>query len=247
MTGCSWDVAVRIGKGGETALRRRRGDGVRAASSARSLQRPRRATAASSGLTSPSSPSSGRSTRLLRSRAGTGKNPTDRGEHGWRWSLATDARGIPIAWTPAAADRHDSKLLEETLAILDLRGWELDMATAHLDLGFDHASVRALFRESGIDAVTPMRRGAERGARRPNSRVGRGERWPVERASFQLTSFGLLRRDADRTLVQRKAVLDPAALTLATKLVKWRKRPGPVHVCRALLRRWSSAMTAVAG
>ena len=46
---------------------------------------------------------------------GTGKNPTDRAKLGWKWSVLTDARGIPIAWTVDAANCNDSVLLVPTL------------------------------------------------------------------------------------------------------------------------------------
>ena len=32
----------------------------------------------------------------------TGPNPTDRAQRGWKWSLATDAAGIPIGWSSTA-------------------------------------------------------------------------------------------------------------------------------------------------
>jgi putative transposase len=46
----------------------------------------------------------------------TGPNPTDRGKLGTKRSLLTDGRGIPLALIVAEANRHDSKLLERTLA-----------------------------------------------------------------------------------------------------------------------------------
>ena len=36
---------------------------------------------------------------------GTGKNPTDRAKLGWKWSILTDAKGIPIGWTIDGANR----------------------------------------------------------------------------------------------------------------------------------------------
>ena len=46
---------------------------------------------------------------------GTGKNPTDRAKLGWKWSIATDARGIPIGWAIDGAHRNDIKMLLPTL------------------------------------------------------------------------------------------------------------------------------------
>ena len=46
---------------------------------------------------------------------GTGKNPTDRAKLGWKWSIATDAHGIPIGWAIDGANRNDVKMLDPTL------------------------------------------------------------------------------------------------------------------------------------
>jgi hypothetical protein len=41
---------------------------------------------------------------------GTGKSPVDRGKLGWKWSLATDANGIPLGLVAGPANRHDMVL-----------------------------------------------------------------------------------------------------------------------------------------
>ena len=46
---------------------------------------------------------------------GTGKNPTDRGKLGWKWSVLTDGQGIPIGWVADGANRNDSVVLSPTL------------------------------------------------------------------------------------------------------------------------------------
>ena len=53
---------------------------------------------------------------------GTGPNPTDRGKSGWKWSLATDANGVPIGWVIDGANRNDSILLAPTLDDVAQRG-----------------------------------------------------------------------------------------------------------------------------
>ena len=50
---------------------------------------------------------------------GTGTNPTDRAKLGWKWSIATDANGIPIGWAIDGANRNDVKLLGPTLDDVD--------------------------------------------------------------------------------------------------------------------------------
>jgi len=44
-----------------------------------------------------------------------GPNPTDRAKSGTKRSLLTDGAGIPLAVTVDGANRHDKKLLEDTL------------------------------------------------------------------------------------------------------------------------------------
>ena len=52
----------------------------------------------------------------------TGRNPTDRGKSGWKWSLLTDRAGIPVGWAADGANRHDQVLFEPTLATAADRG-----------------------------------------------------------------------------------------------------------------------------
>jgi len=54
---------------------------------------------------------------------GTGKNPTDRGKLGWKWSILTDRVGIPIGWVIDGANRNDSILLAPTLVEVIKRGF----------------------------------------------------------------------------------------------------------------------------
>ena len=69
---------------------------------------------------------------------GTGKNPTDRAKLGWKWSIATDAHGIPIGWAIDGANRNDVKLLAPTLEDVDRVGTTRDIETLHLDRGYDY-------------------------------------------------------------------------------------------------------------
>ena len=68
---------------------------------------------------------------------GTGKNPTDRAKLGWKWSVLTDANGIPIAWTIDGANRNDWVLLDPTLAGAAATGLLGDIETIWLDRGYD--------------------------------------------------------------------------------------------------------------
>jgi transposase len=167
--------------------------------------------------------------------AGTGPSPVDRGKRGWKWSIASERNGVPIAWIPAAANTPDPQLLDDTLAMLDARGYELEVQTAHLDRGYDSLTVRAGFAEAGIDAhiahrATRQVRGRKYGTRARN-KIPLGRRWKVERANSWLSNYGQLRRNTDRKPIHREAALDlTVAIVITIKLVKWHQRYGTNHI-----------------
>ncbi len=85
---------------------------------------------------------------------GTGPNPTDRGKRGWKWSIATDANGVPIGWVTEGANRNDSILLAPTMQAVLARGLLADVETVHLDRGHDTAGVRDICSNFGVETVT---------------------------------------------------------------------------------------------
>jgi len=157
---------------------------------------------------------------------GTGPNPTDRGRRGWKWSIGTDANGIPLGWATDGANRHDIPMLEPTLKSIADRGLLSEIETIHLDRGYDAQTVRATLAEFGItDAVIALRR--RRGEPAP-IKIGLGLRWPVERTNSWITNYGQLRRNTDRFTCQREAQLALALVFLLTaKLIDWSKRWSP--------------------
>jgi transposase len=158
---------------------------------------------------------------------GTGKNPTDRAKLGWKWSVLTDANGIPIAWTADGANRHDSVLLEATVEGAARRGLLGDIETIWLDRGYDSDLTRERLRTLGIhDAVIAKKR--QRGAPSRAKKQPMGLRWPVERTNSWLSNFGALRRNTDRTTTHRLAQFALAVTFLLTaKLIDWRNRWSP--------------------
>src|SRR4051794_4228647 len=71
----------------------------------------------------------------------TGPNYWDRGKQGWKWSLITDAAGIPIGWTTGPANRPDAALLAATLDDVTHRGLLDEIDQLHLDAGYHWAPV----------------------------------------------------------------------------------------------------------
>lgn len=158
---------------------------------------------------------------------GTGKNPTDRAKLGWKWSVLTDAHGIPISWAVDGANRHDSILLEPTLEGAKGLGLLQEIETLWLDRGYDSGVTRARLLALDIDdAVIAKKR--RRGAAGPTKQLPMGLRWPVERTNSWLSNFGQLRRNTDRKVVHRLAQFALAvALLITAKLIDWRNRWSP--------------------
>ena len=158
---------------------------------------------------------------------GTGRNPTDRGKLGWKWSLLADRDGIPVGWATDGANRHDTILLPATLHAAAQRGLLIEIETLHLDRGYDNGVVRRLIADAGIDDLICSRK------RPPGTAAGRlvvplGMRWPIERTNSWLSNFGQLRRNTDRRPHHRLAQLGLAVvLLIAAKLIDWRNRWNP--------------------
>jgi transposase len=159
---------------------------------------------------------------------GTGKNPTDRAKIGWKWSIATDAHGIPIAWALDGANRNDVKLLDPTLEDLARAGLLVEVQTLHLDRGYDYPKVRAQLAGRGLDDLNIQlrsKRGASITAKQP---IRLGLRWVVEGTNSWLSNYGQLRRNTDRRIRHRHAQLClVVALLVTAKLIDWRDRWSP--------------------
>lgn len=155
---------------------------------------------------------------------GTGKNPTDRSKLGWKWSIVTDANGIPIGWSTEGANRNDSILLAPTLDNAGERGLLYDVETIWLDRGYDSALTRERLIERDLDdAIIAKKR--KRGSKEQKKDQPMGMRWPVERTNSWLSNFGQLRRNTDRKVEHRLAQFCLAVVCLLTaKLIDWRNR-----------------------
>ena len=89
---------------------------------------------------------------------GTGRNPTDRGKIGWKWSVATDAHGIPIGWDIDGANRNDVKLLGPTLDDVAAAGLLGEIETLHLDRGNVYPKIRNQLMSHGLNHLDIQRR-----------------------------------------------------------------------------------------
>jgi transposase len=225
VTGCSWDVAGRLGKGSETTLRNRRDEWVAAGVFTRLVDEALAAYDRIIGLDLSDTALDG-SQHKAPCGGGTGPNCTDKGRQGWKWSLLGDRRGIPIGWTIAPANRHDAKLVAATLDATDARGLLTEIETLHFDRGYDYQFVRDDCAIRGLDdVVIPPCRKRKKTGRHAKKTIPLGLRWPIERTNSWLTNFGQLRRSTDRRPEHRMAQLDLAiALILTIKLVKWATR-----------------------
>jgi transposase len=230
VTGCSWDVAGRLGKGGETTLRRRRDEWVAAGAFQHLVEEAINAFDKVIGLDLSEVSVDGSLHKAPMGGEGTGPNPTDRGKTGWKWSIATDTNGVPIGWVTEGANRNDSILLAPTLDDVMERGLLADIETLWLDRGYDSELTRTRLVERGItDAMIAKKR--KRGSAAASKRQPMGLRWPVERTNSWLSNFGQMRRNTDRFTAHRLAQFALAvALIITVKLVKWSKRWGSLAI-----------------
>ena len=225
VTGCSWDVAGRLGKGGETTLRTRynawNADGVFDRVVSEALEGYDRIV----GLDLTETAVDGSVHKALGGGEGTGKSPVDRGKSGWKWSLLTDRWGIPVGWAADGANRHDQTLLEPTLGAAGRRGLLCDVQTLHLDRGYAGDPVLATCHSFGLHDVVRAPKRARGSARGQPETMPLGLRWTIERTNSWLSNFGQLRRSTDRNTKARLGQLALAiALIITVKLFKWADR-----------------------
>jgi transposase len=81
-----------------------------------------------------------------------GPSPVDRRKQGLKRSVATEARGLPLAAVPAAANHRDDGLLAATLDAVGLLGPLPQRPTVHLDAGYDYQPCRQVLSERGMAA-----------------------------------------------------------------------------------------------
>ncbi len=148
-------------------------------------------------------------------------------------SVATDRDPIPLHLIAAAANNHDSPLLEPTLAgicamispWLEMLGPLPAEPTMHLDRSYDSTKTRDLLEILGYQAEI-----ATKGAPAP---IQVGKRWPVERTHSWTNGYGKLRRLTDtRKIIAEFSLNLAAALTVIRRMInrarthyRWPTRP----------------------
>jgi len=224
VTGCSWDVAARLTPAGETTLRNRRTEWLKAGVFNKLVEESIASYDKIIGLDLSEVAVDGSLHKAPCGGEGTGPNPTDRAKIGWKWSVATDLCGIPIGWVIDGANRNDSILLAPTLQTVADRGLLLDVETLHLDRGYDSFLTTQRCQALGLTDVVCAKK-KRKGEAKIKKPLTLGLRWPVERTNSWLSNFGQLRRNTDRFSLQRLGQIALAiALILTVKLVKWAKR-----------------------
>ena len=228
-TGCSWEDAERLNGNvvSDTTMRQRRDEWIAAGVFEALEEEALRAFDKIIGLDLSEVAVDGSLHKSPCGGEGTGKNPTDRGKLGWKWSILTDKNGIPIGVAIDGANRNDSILLAPTLDDAGKRGLLEEIETLWLDRGYDSSVTRDRLIERSInDAIIAKKR--KKGEAKAKNPQPMGMRWPVERTNSWLSNFGQLRRNTDRKNVHRLAQFALAVTFLLTaKLIDWRNRWSP--------------------
>jgi putative transposase len=119
-----------------------------------------------------------------------GKHPTDRGKIGAKRSLLTEGGGVPIGLAVEGANRHDFKMVRETIESIPVKRPAPTPATPQgmcLDKGYDSDEVRDLLAEFGFTAHIRAR-GEEAKALQQDAGF-RARRWVVERTHSWMNRF----------------------------------------------------------
>jgi transposase len=158
---------------------------------------------------------------------GTGKSPVDRAKLGWKWSVAVEAKGIPIGCAIDGANRNDVKMLEPTLTAIAATGLLEDIGTLSLDRSYDYPKIRAQLHAYGLTDLDIQKRGTKPEPGQPH-RLTLGLRWIVEATNTWWSNYGQLRRSTDRRNRHRHAALRLATTVLIIgRLLDYRNRWSP--------------------
>lgn len=120
----------------------------------------------------------------------TGPNPTDRAKSGVKRSLLTEGSGVPIGLAVEGANRHDMKLVRETIESLVVQRPDPSPEQPQgmcLDKGYDYQEVRDILTEFGFTAHIRSR--GEEAKELAQEAGKRARRWVVERTHSWMNRF----------------------------------------------------------
>jgi putative transposase len=148
-----------------------------------------------------------------------GANPTDRGKNGRKRSLLVDERGVPLSLVASGANRHDVKLLPDTLdRTVVARPAPNAKRPQHLcaDAGYRGASARNAVLDRNYKPHIKQRR-EEVAAKR--TRPGyQTRRWVVERTHSWFNRFRKLLVSFEKSEASYLALL-----SLAAAIISWQQ------------------------
>ena len=150
----------------------------------------------------------------------TGKNPTDRAKQGVKRSLLVEAKGVPLAIEVGPANRHEVKMLAETLdgVVVERPGaGEQEKQNLCLDKGYAGEPVQQEAEARGYEVHVPDKANAKKKRKRKAGRR-KARRWVVEVAHSWLNRFR-------RLLVrwEKKKANYLSMLYFACAIICWRK------------------------
>jgi putative transposase len=120
----------------------------------------------------------------------TGPNPTDRAKSGVKRSLLTEGHGVPLGLAVEGANRHDMKLVCETIESIVVERPEPTAEQPQgmcLDKGYDYQEVRHTLPEFGFTAHIRLRGEEAKELKKEASK--RARRWAAERTHSWLNRF----------------------------------------------------------
>jgi transposase len=137
---------------------------------------------------------------------GTGYDPKHPGKRGWKFVIATDANGIPIAFSTDGANRNDYPMMFDVLDDLAQRNQLRLVETFHADRGFNYSETpERLANDYDLtDFRAPARNQPKQGRKK---RCGAGPRCIVEAANAWLRNNGQIAHNTDRHPEHRQAAL----------------------------------------
>jgi transposase len=120
----------------------------------------------------------------------TGPNPTDRAKSGVKRSLLTEGHGVPLGLAVKGANRHDMKLVRETVESIVVERPEPTVEEPQgmcLDKGYDFQEVRDTLDEFGFTAHIRSR--GEEIKELAKEAGKKARRWVVERTHSWMNRF----------------------------------------------------------